>query len=471
MRATFDALPEPTLLVSGLARIEIANGRAEDLFGCARDALVGRRFDELLVDQDRERATAALEARQGILPVRCRRKDGTEIEAQMSIGAVGPSTEAPGGCVVILRPGPALTQALVKLLSASPEAVVIVRSDGRIVLTNDRVEALFGYRAEELIGRPVEVLVPPRVAEAHARLRDSYFRSPDVRLMHAREGALIGCRKDGSEFPVDIMLSPVTAEVGVLTVASIRDATERRKMEQTRLVLARAEEALRLRDEFVNLAAHELRTPLQPLRLAVDRIVRETGREQAVVDPRAARQLEDALQRMEATVAELTEAARMVAGELTLKREEMELGEVVGQEVERARKQAARAGSEINLSAGPSLVGTWDREGIRQVVAELLTNAIKFGRGAPIDVSLERDGEMAVLTVRDRGIGVAPENRAKLFERFARFESSRQYAGLGIGLWLAKQVVWGHGGQIDVRSEGEGAILRVALPLGSGSHR
>jgi PAS domain S-box-containing protein len=358
----------------------------------------------------------------------------------------------------------------VKLLSSAPDAIVLVRRDGRIVLSNDRVETLFGYRQEELVGRGVELLVPTRLAERHAHLRDAYFREPTVRLARARIGDIIGRRKDGSEFPVDIMLSPVHTEVGLLVIASIRDATDRRKMEQARLDCARAEEALRLRDEFVTLAAHELRTPLTPLRLAVDRVIRDAARERAAVDSGVARQLDDALQRMEATVAELVEAVRVLAGELTLARERVDLGELVREEVERARKQAARARSEINLSAAPSLEGSWDRGRIRQVVAELLSNALKFGGGAPIDVTLERDGEMAVLTVRDRGIGVTPENRAKLFERFARFESHRQYAGLGIGLWQAKQVIVAHGGRIEVRGEGEGAVFRVALPLGPALH-
>jgi PAS domain S-box-containing protein len=468
MRATLDALPEPTLLVRDSTKIEVANRRAEDLFGYESDQLVGRRFDELLIDHDRAPASAALSIHHGILPVHCVRKDGTELEVQMSVGAVAPTAEAPGGgSIVILLPGPALTQALVKLLSSAPDAIVIVRRDGRIVLSNDRVEKLFGYRAEELLGRPVEVLVPRRLAEQHERLREGYFRDPDVRLAHARGGELVGRRKDGSEFPVDIMLSPVTAEVGLLTVASIRDATDRKKMEQARLAVARAEEAVRLRDEFLTLAAHELRTPLTPLRLVVDRIVRDATGEKEAVDPQLARKLDYALQRVEALVTELLEVAQLVAGELTLKRGDVNLGEIVREEVGRVREKAAYKGTQINLSPdpSPSLVGIWDRAGIRQVVAELLSNAMKFGGGEPIDVTLERDVPMAVLTVRDRGMGVAPENRAKLFERFARFESSRQYAGLGIGLWLAKQVIEAHGGQIDVRGEGEGAMFRVALPL------
>jgi PAS domain S-box-containing protein len=465
MRATLDALPEPTILVCEAAKIELANRRAEDLFGYESEELVGRPFAELILRGDRGRAADALVARHGVLELRCARKDGTEIEVQMCVGAVGPPTGGPGSSVVVLRPGLALTQALVKLLSSAPDAIVIARRDGRIVLTNDRVEALFGYPPEELLGRPVEVLVPARFAERHAILREEYFREPNVRLAHVRTGEIIGRKKDGTEFPVDIMLSPINAEAGLLAIASIRDATDRKRMEEARLLAVRAEEALRLRDEFVALAAHELRTPLQPLRLAVNRIVRDATRERAVVDLQVARQLDESLQRMEATVSELVETARVLAGELTLMRQEVELGELVREEVERTRRRAERAGASINLTADASLKGTWDPGGVRQVVAELLSNALKFDGGAPIDVTVEREGEMAVLTVRDRGIGVTAENRDRLFERFARFESSRNYAGLGIGLWLAKQVVEGHGGHIDVRAEGEGATFRVALPL------
>jgi len=358
-----------------------------------------------------------------------------------------------------------MTQALVKLLSSAPDAIVIVRRDGRIVLASDRVEVLFGYRAEELLGRPVEVLVPARFAERHVGLRDGYFRDPDVRLAHARSGELFGRRKDGTEFPVDIMLSPVNTEAGLLAIASIRDATERRSLEQAKLAFARAEEALRLRDDFVALVAHELRTPLTPVRILADRVVREAERAGGVVEPQLAHQLDEALRRLEAVVEELLKTARTVAGELTLAREEVDIAALVAEQVEGVRKEAEAVGARINLAARPSLIGVWDRSGIRQVVGELLSNAMKFGGGAPIDVTVEREGETAVITVRDRGIGVAPENRSGLFERFARFESSRHYAGLGIGLWLAKQVVHAHGGQIGLRGEGEGATCRVALPL------
>jgi two-component system, LuxR family, sensor kinase FixL len=463
MRATLEALPDATVLVGASAAIGVANHRAEDLFGYASEDLPGRRFCDLVKGPDQERAAAALESRRGVLELRCVRKDGSEVDLQMSVGAVDPPAADAGSAVVVLRPGLALTQALVKLLSSAPDAIVIVRRDGVIVLTNDRVETLFGYRQEELLGRPVEMLVPTRIVERHPRLRDSYFRDPTVRLAHSRTGDLIGRRKDGSEFPVDIMLSPVNAEVGMLAIASIRDATDRKNLEEARLAVARAEEALRLRDEFLSLAAHELRTPLTPMRLMVDRIVRDAAREQAVVDSQLAGQLDDALERLEDRVAELLETASILSGGLTLTREEVDLGDLVREEVERARKQA-RAGTQINV-VDASLVGIWDRGGIRQVVAELLSNAIKFGGGAPIDLTVEREAQMAVLTVRDRGIGVAPENREKLFERFARFESSTHYAGLGIGLWLAKQVVEGHGGHIGMRAEGEGAILRIDLPL------
>jgi len=454
------------MLVGASAEIEIANGRTEDLFGYSGEELVGRRFYELLEERDRERAAAALAARRGVLEVRCVRKDGSGLQVQMSLGAVEPPAAGPGSAVVILRPGLALTQALVKLLSSAPDAIVVVRRDGNIVLTNDRVEGLFGYRVEELIGRPVEVLLPTRFAERHVHLREAYFSDPKVLLAHTRGGDLFGRRKDGFEFPVEIMLSPVNAETGMLVVASIRDATDRRTMELARLDAARAEEAVRLRDEFVSLAAHELRTPLQPLRFQVDRILRDATGERMAVDAQGARQLDEALRRMETMVEELVEVARYLAGDFTLKPEAVELGELVREEVERVRKRAEGAGAQFKLSTGPPLEGRWDRGAIRQVVAELLSNAIKFDGGAPIDVTVEREGDMAVLTVRDRGVGVRDENRDKLFQRFARFESSRNYAGLGIGLWLAKQVVERHGGRVGARGEGEGASFRVELPVG-----
>ena len=165
------------------------------------------------------------------------------------------------------------------LLDAAPDAMVITDREGRIVLVNARVESLFGYRRDELLGRGVEVLMPERFHASHPEHRLRYFDEPHPRAMGVGGLGLTARRKDGTEFAVEISLSPLETTDGVVAITAIRDISERRVAEEQAARLIKAQESVRLRDEFLAVAAHELKTPLAALKLQVDGIGRLLARQ------------------------------------------------------------------------------------------------------------------------------------------------------------------------------------------------
>ncbi|QDF01890.1 MULTISPECIES: ATP-binding protein [Myxococcus] len=247
-------------------------------------------------------------------------------------------------------------------------------------------------------------------------------------------------------------------------------------LENARLY-AEAREAIRLRDEFMSIASHELKTPLTPLSLKLQALTRELARHPGPV-PRnlvesyvavGARQV----QKLAELVGDLLDVSRISAGRLSLELEELELGSLVRDVVTRYEPQAARTGSSLQLEAGDfDIVGRWDRLRLEQVITNLVDNAVKYGNGRPIHVRLEPHDGGARLTVRDEGIGIAPQHLPRLFGRFERAVSERNYGGLGLGLYITRTLVEAMGGRVHVESRlGRGSTFTVELPSNPGAEQ
>lgn len=230
-----------------------------------------------------------------------------------------------------------------------------------------------------------------------------------------------------------------------------------------------ATEAVRLRDDFLSVAGHELKTPLSALRLQIQMLAR-TAREVATTPGLAERveKAERTSERLGALIDELLDAGRITSGRMKLEREEVDLAALVRDTVGRMSEALARAGSEVTLLADTPMPGHWDRVRLEQVVGNLLSNAAKYGRGQPVEVRVEPGLEgRARLVVKDLGIGIAAEDQARVFERFERAVNGKQFHGLGLGLWISREIVESHGGHILVRSApGEGSMFTVELPRG-----
>ncbi|WPB77984.1 response regulator [Archangium violaceum] len=231
-----------------------------------------------------------------------------------------------------------------------------------------------------------------------------------------------------------------------------------------------AKEAVQVRDEFLSIASHELKTPLTPLRLklhSLRRSARVAG--DGAMDSRALLAHLDAAERQVARLSRLIDSlldvARIGAGKLELDWEDVDLVEVVREVVGRFEPQATKAGCRVTVSAPGPVVGRWDRLRLDQVVTNLLTNALKYGAGKPVELSVSTQAGHAVLLVRDQGIGIDPGNLSRIFERFERAVSQRHYGGLGLGLYITRTIVQALGGTIEARSTpGEGSTFSVSLP-------
>ncbi|MCP3140280.1 ATP-binding protein [Pyxidicoccus xibeiensis] len=233
-----------------------------------------------------------------------------------------------------------------------------------------------------------------------------------------------------------------------------------------------AQDAIRARDTFLSVASHELNTPLTSLTLNVQALRRDLepraasggGAAQEALTPKVVA-VQRQLSRLSSLVRELLDVSRITAGKLRLEREDLDLAAIAREMVPRFSEDAARAGCTLRLEAPGPATGHWDRLRVEQVLQNLLSNAIKYGRGHPIDVRVGADAERAWLTVRDEGVGIAPEGQARLFQRFERLSSERHYGGLGLGLWIVKQIVDALEGRIRVESAaGQGSTFTVELP-------
>ncbi|WP_052518412.1 PAS domain-containing sensor histidine kinase [Archangium violaceum] len=235
------------------------------------------------------------------------------------------------------------------------------------------------------------------------------------------------------------------------------------------LLYREAQKAIGLRDGFLQVAAHELRTPVTALKLNVQTLVAGARREAAWSERTVSRLtgLERGVGRLGVLVDELLDVSRITSGRLVLRPEALDLAELVREVAGRFRPEAERAGCTLRVRVPGPVVSRWDRLRLEQVLSNLLSNALKYGAGQPVEVALSTSGERAHLHVRDEGIGIEPAVQARIFERFERAVSDRHYGGLGLGLWITREIVTAMGGTIHVESvPGQGASFLVTLPRG-----
>jgi PAS domain S-box-containing protein len=349
-------------------------------------------------------------------------------------------------------------------------AIFMLDPSGVVTTWNRGAQRLKGFRPDEIIGRHFSAFYPAEDVAARKPERELELAAAQGR--HEDEGWRV--RSDGSLFWASVVITALRDDSGRLRgfAKVTRDLTERRRAEEDRVELARAEAALRLRDEFLSIASHELRTPLNALLLntaSVDFAIRDLEASGAalpvgLLDRVASISKQGA--RLNDLIERLLDVSRLATGRVALQRESMDLVEVVSDVIATCRPEADRIGSVVRLSAPPDVPGLWDPLRIGQIVTNLLSNALKYGSGKPVEVNVDTDGERARIAVRDRGIGIAPEHQPHIFDRFNRGAVARDTAGLGLGLYIVEQLVRAHGGTVGVDSAiGQGSTFHVELPL------
>ena len=354
-------------------------------------------------------------------------------------------------------------------LDAEPDAVIIFDPQNwRILYVNQGASALLGYATDELLRMaPADFMAghdAPGLRDVLRPLVDEAQPHVLLEMKFRRKGPL-------AAVDVSVQLIRIGADRIVLIA---RDITERKRTQLERELLYReAVDAIRARDEFLSVASHELRTPLSTLQLQIQMLLKPPRHSPQAVLSREQMQpkLEMAfkqIERLTRLIEELMDISRITAGRLRLEPEKVDLAAAVCDVVGRLAEEATRTHSPVRIIARAPVVGMWDLIRMEQVVTNLLTNAFKFGGGKPIDVTVEQRGPIGRLTVVDHGIGIAPEDVERIFHRYEQAMSSRAVGGLGLGLYIARQIVEAHGGTIRVESErGTGSTFTVDLPRGS----
>ena len=240
---------------------------------------------------------------------------------------------------------------------------------------------------------------------------------------------------------------------------------------QLQVTQVELEHAVRMRDDFMSIVSHEVRTPLNGLiletqlrkmHLARDNAAAFTLDKMKAMVERDERQIQSLIRLIE----DMLDVSRIRTGKLSIRPSRFDLSVAVGNLLESFAAQVSAAQSSVNYRAGQPVIGQWDEFRIEQVVSNLLTNALRYGAKKPIDVSVYMQGDQAVIEVADQGIGISEENQQRIFQQFERVAGSHVVTGLGLGLFISEQIVAAHNGQITVRSTlGEGAMFRVCLPL------
>lgn len=352
------------------------------------------------------------------------------------------------------------------IFAQAPFGLALFDDRFRFVRINSALAEMNGIGPADHLGRTPEELLPrgPAALLRQAWERVSGTGEPVVRLELAGETpALPGVTRHWLQDWYRVEVNGRTLGVGVL----VQEVTEQKRMQDERERAFRgAQDAIRLRDEFLSIAGHELKTPLTALQLQMETI---STRAAPAGNPdldfwldRASRSLRRILRLVE----DLLDVTRISSGRLRLEPEEMNLVESVRAVIARSEPDATRSRSAVALVAPEPVAGWWDSGRIDQIADNLISNAIKYGRGRPITVEVSGDAQRARLTVRDEGIGIAEEDQARIFERFERILPGGQVAGLGLGLWIAREAARSMGGTITVRSgREEGSEFRVELPL------
>jgi PAS domain S-box-containing protein len=456
------------------------NTGAQLISGYTSDEVIGRHISLLYPREDvrvgKPESELAVAAREGQYEDRGWRvrKDGTPFWTSLALTAIRDDAGTIVGYSHVARDlteerqaqeAAKQTEERFRLLveGVKEYAIFMLDPEGHVATWNAGAERIKGYRADEIIGKHFSVFYPPEdiragkiEREIEGAIRDGRFEDEGWRV-----------RKDGSMFWANVVITALRDEhdqlVGFAKVT--RDLTERRRHEEERVRLAHALEAVRLRDEFLSIASHELKTPLTVLRLQLEALhdrLREVDAPSTTKLERANR----ASRRLSELVETLLDVSRIATGRFELRRDRVDLAEVARESVDHLRDAAEAAGCDLRADLAEGVVGMYDRSRIDQAITNLIANAIKYAAGAPIEISLHRDEQSAWIEVRDHGPGLPEGHEDTVFERFERAAPMQNYGGLGLGLYVVSQIAEAHGGSATAaNASGGGACFRVRLPL------
>ena len=467
------AAADAAIVTDSDGRIVFVNRGAESLFGYAAEELLGRPVETLLPEELRDqhkgyrrRYKSSPRARPLLsgLDLYGLRKDGSRFRAEIALTPV--DTDA--GLLVAstireLNAGDESETYFRTMLETAPDAIVIVDERGRIAIVNRQAEDMFGYTRAELLGHEVEMLLPESAREHHLGHRGRYADNPELRPMGPGLD-LLGRRKDGTEFPVEISLSPVKTSSGMFVSSVIRDVTQRRRMERE-IIAARqaAERAQKANTAFLAAASHDLRQPVQALSLlngALRRTVKDE-RAREMIDSQ-----EHSLTAMTNLLNSLLDISRLDAGVVTPDFEEFPMQRVIDRLSAEFGRQASHKGLEF-LSEPCAIMVRSDPNLLSEIIQNLVSNAIRYTDRGSVKMVCDCAGEMCRLEVVDSGIGIEEDQLEAIFNEFHQTKTpGSSTEGFGLGLAIVRRLADLLEHDIGVESEpGKGSMFYVSVPI------
>lgn len=339
---------------------------------------------------------------------------------------------------------------------------IMLHEKGIIVDVNKPFSDLFNYAREEMIGMPVMDLVQ---AEYQQEMREKSMAD----LSHFSE--TWGVQKNGATIPIEVSVKDHQWAGRTVRLVTVRDVSERLLAEEERRKAIQAEAEVRLRDEFISIASHELKTPLTPIRLNNDMLLRAVKENKLFDYPYAKLQkmfemTANQVGRLCRLIDDMLDVSQMDRDDMILNFEFFNLKDLLDEIIFSVSDELSRTGTTLKLQSIVTVEVYWDRHRMEQVIGNLLRNAIIYGRGKEILVSLERHEKMLHIIVRDQGIGIDKKDQRRIFNRFERAVSSKNYGGLGLGLYITGKIINAHQGNVRVESEsGKGSTFTVEIPI------
>jgi PAS domain S-box-containing protein len=486
-RGLLEAAPDAMVVVNQAGEIVLLNVQAEKQFGYRRDALIGQKVTNIIPDGFAERliadgtrsAAEALAQQIGTgIELSGRRQDGTEFPIEIMLSPLGSAdgvlvTAAIRDISVRKAADKQLAQMEARyrgLLEAAPDAMVVVNQAGEIVLLNVQAEKQFGYRRDELVGQKVKNIIPKGFAERV--IADSLRSAEDALAQQIGTGIeLSGRHKNGSEFPIEIMLSPLSSAEGILVTAAIRDISVRKSAEAQ--LLQNVEELNRSNEElgqFAYVASHDLQEPLRMVASYTQLLGRRyKGRLDADADEFIAYAVDGAT-RMQRLIKDLLAYSRVGIKGSDLQDTSSE--DALKQALKNLRSAIQDSGALVTHDQLPIVMA--DETQLTQLFQNLVGNGIKYqSPGIPrVHISAVKNGKNNwIFSVKDNGIGIDPQYFERIFGMFQRLHKREEFAGTGIGLAICKKIVERHGGRISVESQvGQGSTFRFAFAEGRANH-
>ena len=489
LRTTLASIGDAVIATDTQARVTYVNAVAESLIGWTQDEAVGQPFDavfRIVNEHTREGVenpvTRAL--RVGAIVGLTNHtilisKDGSERPIDDSAAPMSDGEEHAVGCVLVFRDITERRRAerqraddearIRSVLNHVLDGIIAIDESGTVEAFNPAAERLFGYRAEEIIGKNVRTLMPEPFHGQHDGYLANYLRTGEAKIIGiGRE--VEGRRKDGTTFPMDLAVSEFWLSTRRYFTGIVRDITERKRIEkEMHGLVTRLQDADRRKDEFLATLAHELRNPLAPIRNAVQVLLMKGPPDP---DLKWSREVIDRqVHHMARLLDDLLDVSRISHDKLELRKEQIELSAVIQMAVETSRPLIDSGGVEltVTLPVEPVVVDA-DPMRLAQVFSNLLNNAAKFTEtGGHIHLTGVREGSDVAVSVKDDGMGIAGEMLPRVFDVFSQAKrgSERSQDGLGVGLSLVRGLVELHGGSVVARSDGpgRGSEFVVRLPV------